>query len=166
MAFSAGGESIIKANNIDETYLPFVQRSHMLALNLHEFQAICERVRIRTENIESALELFCQLSNTNMTKSTLCKYSRIIVVTDGENPVHCYTKEQGYLKFPIRALAVNQIKDTTGAGDAFMAGFLYGISYNKSIQQCLQIGYETAVEIIRQVGCTIPTSRPNFINCE
>ncbi|XP_065212472.1 uncharacterized protein LOC135840067 [Planococcus citri] len=163
VAFSAGGESIIKANNIRETYLPFVQRSHIVSCNLQEFKAICERVQIHTENMKSALESFCQLSN-DIVKTASCKYTRIIVVTDGENPLHCYTSEEGYVVFPILALAVNQIVDTTGAGDAFMAGFLYGISHNKSIDQSLQIGYKTAVEIIQQTGCRIPTSPPNFIN--
>lgn len=86
------------------------------------------------------------------------------MVTDGENSLYCYTHEDGLQILPVQALAVNQIKDTTGAGDAFMAGFLYGICYQKSIGQSLQIGYKAAIEIIHRIGCEVPATRPTFID--
>lgn len=163
VAFSAGGECVIKANGAEDTYLPFVQRSHIVALNLNEFRAACHLANVDCSDLKLALKSFCQLSN-DVVKTKLCRYARIIVVTDGENPVHCYTKEDGLIVFPVQSLDANLIKDTTGAGDAFMAGFLYGIYCRKSILESLRIAYRTAVEIIQRVGCEIPDIPPNFID--
>jgi len=44
------------------------------------------------------------------------------------------------------------VVDTTGAGDAFNAGFLYGYICQLPLWQCLQAGTFTAAECIIQVG--------------
>lgn len=43
-------------------------------------------------------------------------------------------------------------KDTTGAGDAFAAGFLYGLSRGASLHRCGRIGNRFAAQVIQQVG--------------
>ncbi|MGD8564920.1 MAG: carbohydrate kinase family protein [Candidatus Bathyarchaeota archaeon] len=42
--------------------------------------------------------------------------------------------------------------DTTGAGDAFCAGFLYGLIYGKSLRECGRIGNFVASRSIMMVG--------------
>lgn len=44
------------------------------------------------------------------------------------------------------------VRDTTGAGDAFHAGFLYGLLTNESIQDALKIGAAVAVLSCRKLG--------------
>ena len=44
--------------------------------------------------------------------------------------------------------------DTTGAGDNFAAGFIYGLLQNKSLKVCAQIANETAAESIQHIGAT------------
>jgi ribokinase len=43
--------------------------------------------------------------------------------------------------------------DTTGAGDAFAAGFLYGLLHEKSLPECGKIGNFVASCCIREYGC-------------
>ncbi len=43
-------------------------------------------------------------------------------------------------------------KDTTGAGDAFAAGFLYGLSTGASLHQCGRLGNRFASQVIQQIG--------------
>jgi sugar/nucleoside kinase (ribokinase family) len=43
-------------------------------------------------------------------------------------------------------------KDTTGAGDAFAAGFLYGLSTGATTHQCGRIGNRFASQVIQQIG--------------
>ena len=45
-----------------------------------------------------------------------------------------------------------QVVDTTGAGDLYAAGFLYGITKNKDLETCGKIGTRIAAEIISNYG--------------
>jgi adenosine kinase len=49
--------------------------------------------------------------------------------------------------FPIRELL-----DTTGAGDLFAAGFLYGRAKGREAGECLTLGALAAAEVIQQIG--------------
>lgn len=50
------------------------------------------------------------------------------------------------------ATRVEKIVDTTGAGDAYTAGFLYGLTHNISLEECASLGTFCATEVIQQVG--------------
>ncbi len=50
------------------------------------------------------------------------------------------------------ASRVDKIIDTTGAGDAYTAGFLFGWTKGKTLQQCAEIGTFCATRVIQQVG--------------
>ena len=47
------------------------------------------------------------------------------------------------------------IKDLTGAGDLFAAGYLHGIIYNLSTKECLIKGTELSSKIIQKIGARI-----------
>ena len=47
------------------------------------------------------------------------------------------------------------IKDLTGAGDLFAAGYLHGIINNLSIKECLDKGTELSSKIIQKIGARI-----------
>jgi sugar/nucleoside kinase (ribokinase family) len=47
---------------------------------------------------------------------------------------------------------VDRVLDTTGAGDLFAAGFLYGYTRNAPIGECARIGAIAASEVISHVG--------------
>ena len=52
----------------------------------------------------------------------------------------------------ITAQKVDKVVDTTGAGDLFAAGFLYGYSKNKSMEECGNYASIAAAEIISHYG--------------
>ena len=52
----------------------------------------------------------------------------------------------------IAAEPVDELVDTTGAGDLFAAGFLLGLARNKSLQECGKMGAISASEIISHYG--------------
>ncbi|MBV8197123.1 MAG: adenosine kinase [Candidatus Eremiobacteraeota bacterium] len=52
----------------------------------------------------------------------------------------------------IAAAPVNRVVDTTGAGDLYAAGFLYGLTRNASLRECGQLGSLAAAEVISHFG--------------
>ncbi len=52
----------------------------------------------------------------------------------------------------VPAVAVAQVLDTTGAGDLFAAGFLYGFTRDLPLEECATIGAIAAAEVISHVG--------------
>jgi sugar/nucleoside kinase (ribokinase family) len=59
---------------------------------------------------------------------------------------------RGGERVDVPAEPVEQVVDTTGAGDLFAAGFLYGYSKAKSIEASLKLGAICAAEIIQHYG--------------
>ena len=52
----------------------------------------------------------------------------------------------------IQAHPVDQLVDTTGAGDAYAAGFLFGYTQEFGMAECGRIGSIAAAEIIGHMG--------------
>lgn len=53
---------------------------------------------------------------------------------------------------PVPARPVQQVLDTTGAGDLFAAGFLFGFTHERSLVECADLGALAAAEAISHVG--------------
>ena len=53
------------------------------------------------------------------------------------------------------ATPVETVIDTTGAGDAYCAGFLYGWVHDRSLAECARAGTLCATAVIQQVGARI-----------
>ena len=52
----------------------------------------------------------------------------------------------------MAAEPVAQVLDTTGAGDLFAAGFLYGYTRDLPLEDCAKLGSIAAAEVISHVG--------------
>jgi sugar/nucleoside kinase (ribokinase family) len=59
---------------------------------------------------------------------------------------------QGRERIDVAAEPVEEVVDTTGAGDLFAAGFLYGYATGKTLERSLQLGAIAASEIIQHYG--------------
>jgi sugar/nucleoside kinase (ribokinase family) len=65
---------------------------------------------------------------------------------------------EGGVAHAVPAAPVSQVTDTTGAGDQFAAGFLYGITHGKSLADSAKLGAITAAEVISHYGARPETS--------
>jgi sugar/nucleoside kinase (ribokinase family) len=52
----------------------------------------------------------------------------------------------------VQAQPVRRVVDTTGAGDLYAAGFLYGVTTGRSLPECGRLGSIAASEVISHVG--------------
>ena len=53
------------------------------------------------------------------------------------------------------ATPVTKVVDTTGAGDAYCAGFLYGYANGLPLADCARYGTHCATQVIHQLGARI-----------
>lgn len=63
----------------------------------------------------------------------------------------------------VDAKYVENVIDSSGAGDAYAAGFMYGLIKNKPLLQCAQIGTVVASEVITHYGARPETSLRGLI---
>lgn len=75
--------------------------------------------------------------------------SIIAVITRSEKG--CVVYNDGNL-IPVRAVKVKDVVDTTGAGDAFAAGFLHGIINQMTLEDSAKLANEIASQIIQKYG--------------
>jgi sugar/nucleoside kinase (ribokinase family) len=69
----------------------------------------------------------------------------------------CVVMEEGQMH-TVSAAPVAQVIDTTGAGDQFAAGFLYGLTHGKGLADCAKLGAIAAAEVISHYGARPETS--------
>jgi len=52
----------------------------------------------------------------------------------------------------VAAFPVEKVVDTTGAGDQYAAGFLFGLAQGRPLDQCGRLGSLAAAEVISHYG--------------
>merc|ERR1711920_188513 len=85
---------------------------------------------------------------------------RTVVVTQGKDPTIVVVN--GHVtEHAITALPKKKLVDTNGAGDAYVGGFLAGLSKGLSVAECCKVGAYSASVIVQHSGCTFP-AKPDF----
>lgn len=99
-------------------------------------------------------EIYALLETDNIddTVRQLSGYSNLFAITRSEKGSVIL---HGDRKIVQQATPVEKIVDTTGAGDAYTAGFLYGYTQKKSLEECAKLGTFCATQVIQQVGARI-----------
>jgi len=176
-------ETIEFDNEIEETYFSYLSGYHLreeevveafikaakpksqhIVLDLASENVICDRqewilsllkndVNIVFSNaLEAERLLGTDAKTACMYLAELCEYA---IVTNGKNG--CYLAHKGEITH-VPANHVDVV-DTTGAGDVFSAGVLYGIKNGLSMKECGEIGTRLASEVIQIVGNEIPQEK-------
>jgi len=90
----------------------------------------------------------------DFTQNIIKKYipylsGKSVIITLGEKGSFAYLNDT---VFHQKAYPVKKIVDTTGAGDAFTAGFISGLIKTQSFSQALDYGAKYSSKIISQIG--------------
>ncbi len=88
-------------------------------------------------------------SNRNLMKSIYEKGPSLVICMMGEKGSMCYDGEN-FHTFGI--VPCDNIVDSMGAGDSYIAGFLKGIAEKKSIEEAMQMGASNATETLKYFG--------------
>lgn len=110
---------------------------NILILNTHEFAELVKKQFQSIDFKKDITHLFPSLK------------TKILVITDGKNGSYAYLNG-GVLHEPVHS--VTKIVDTTGAGDAFSAGFIAGYLEKANIEFALHLGNKYGAAIIQKIG--------------
>ncbi|NVM31722.1 MAG: carbohydrate kinase family protein [Candidatus Helarchaeota archaeon] len=180
-AFS-GAANILQPEDLDKDYLKSFRIMHLASLKnldpLIKAAELVEKEQTRVclnpgalivdqglEQVEPLLKLtdvfigsqgevkrLFQTEELSKGLRSLLGYMEIVVITQGGEGCLIAT-EEGEIRIPAEQV---KVVDTTGAGDAFSAGFIYGLlKYNfdpYKLELCGKIGSLSAAHCIQQVG--------------
>jgi sugar/nucleoside kinase (ribokinase family) len=84
----------------------------------------------------------------------------IAVVTRSEHGSLVLAGDETY---EVAAEPVAKVVDTTGAGDLFAAGFLFGYTHGRALAECARLGSICAAEVISHFGARPETSLQTLV---
>ena len=118
-----------------------------------------ELIRSKTVDLvfanEAELTSLYQIEDFDKALAQLRSDATLAVVTRSEKGCVVVAKDK---VTPVPAFPIKQLVDTTGAGDLFAAGFLFGLVRGLSHEQCGQFGALAAAEVIQHIGARPQTS--------
>jgi sugar/nucleoside kinase (ribokinase family) len=116
-------------------------------------------IRSRTVDLlfanEAELKSLYQTADFETAVKALAGDADLAVVTRSEQGCVVVTREQ---RQSVRAFPVERVVDTTGAGDLFAAGFLFGLSRGADHVTAARLGGLAAAEVIQHLGARPQTS--------
>ena len=98
---------------------------------------------------EVELKSLYQTSSFDEALKAIRKDCELSVITRGEKGSVVVTRETSEI---INAHPIDTLVDTTGAGDLYAAGFLFGLTNGHSLANCARIASMAAAEVIQHVG--------------
>ena len=98
---------------------------------------------------EDEVNALLQTDNFDDTMKALDGYDNLFAITRSEKGSVIVHGDETVVQ---SASPVQEIVDTTGAGDAYTAGFLYGWTHGKSLKESAELGTFCATRVIQQVG--------------
>ena len=114
-----------------------------------DFRAlVTDEVDILFGNEEELLSLY-QLQSFQDAVDAVRRDSSLAVITRGPRGASIITRDE---VLDVPALDVPHVIDTTGAGDLFAAGFLFGYTNGYSLKDSAILGSIAAGEVISHVG--------------
>jgi len=134
VAFDVADPFIIKRHG-QKTIFKLLEKTHLVFLNAEEAKILLEK-----SPEQAALELG--------------KTIQLAVVKDGERGA--YFAYDGNVTFiPAKKI---EVADTTGAGDMFAGGFMYGLCNGLTLEQCGQIATLLASDTVSYMGVRLSSN--------
>lgn len=115
--------------------------------NETEAAAYAEAHNLGTQDVKEIAKALANLPKENNQRK------RVAIITQGTEPtVVAVQGEDAAKEYPVHEIAKEEINDTTGAGDAFAAGFAAGVVEGRPLDECVDRGQWLARLSIKELG--------------
>lgn len=118
-------------------------------LSIEKYRDYLEIADYYVPNQKEALKITGESTVENAARQLGRYFSDVIIKLDKDG---CLLKNGEGMKV-IPPLPDIKAVDATGAGDAFMSGFLYGLYYDYPVEQCIRFGNVTGGVCVQGMGC-------------
>lgn len=137
------------AEKISGPKLTFTPSTAYVGYGIDELKPILRKTEVYFSN-KWEMENLSKSKNLAYESKKLLEYGpKIVVCTLGSEGVLITTAEK---QFEIPAIKPKKIIDSTGAGDTFAGGFLYGLVKNKSLEESAEIATKLASMSLSDYG--------------
>ena len=133
--------------------------------NARQMEALAQSLDIKYDDVTDIPFLLNSLKRiaVNVSKATnedWLRHGGIFVMSQGESApaITVWGEGQSVQVEPIKP--EGPVVDTTGAGDALVAGFLAGVLIQWEPRDCLEYGCKVASFMVTQLGVTLPADIP------
>jgi sugar/nucleoside kinase (ribokinase family) len=114
-----------------------------------DFRAlVADEVDLLFGNEDELLSLY-EVESFDEAVAALRAECRLAAITRGADGCVIITADE---VIEVDAVPVQQVLDTTGAGDLFASGFLHGFTSGADLRECGRLGSVAAAEVISHVG--------------
>ncbi|APJ03823.1 adenosine kinase [Silvanigrella aquatica] len=134
IAFDVADPFVIKRHG-QRTMLKLLEKTHLVFLNAEE-----ARILLEMSPEQAALEL--------------AKTIELVVVKDGEKGAYI-AHDENVIFIPAKKI---EVADTTGAGDMFAGGFMFGLCRGLTYEQCGQIATLLASDTVSYMGVRLSSN--------
>ncbi len=134
-----------------------------ISLDLASFTVVAESKELLEQLVDSYVDIlianedeacaFTGYSDEHLAIEALSKQADIAVLKVGSRG--SYVSHAG-ITIAIKSMGDGNALDTTGAGDMWAAGFLYGLVNGYSLEKCGRLGSACGFEVCQVVGASIP----------
>lgn len=118
-------------------------------LSLETYERYLTLADYYTPNQKEALKITGTKTPEEAAKVLFKYFDNVIVKLDKDGCLG-KTRDETFVVPPVPGV---KAVDSTGAGDAFLAGFIYGLYYEKPFKECIAYGNITGAKCVTKVGC-------------
>ncbi|MFW0862429.1 MAG: carbohydrate kinase family protein [Candidatus Komeilibacteria bacterium] len=117
-------------------YIKYLGQVDIISLNTAEARDISKQLKLGTYSAQK------------VAKYLLDNGCFRVIITSGQKGVNYFDHQNKY----VEASKKVKVKNTTGAGDAFNAGFLSAYLYDQDIKKALEFGVKNAAAVLQTMG--------------
>lgn len=117
-------------------------------MSVEKYSDLLDTADIYTPNRKEALRITGAANESDAADALKKYFDRVIVKVDKDG---CIGIDNGE-RFFVKSVEKFKNKDSTGAGDAFLAGLCYGLFYDYPLKDCIEFGNITGGKAVTAVG--------------
>ena len=118
-------------------------------LSIEKYREYLELADYYLPNQKEALKITGARTVEEAAETLSSYFHDVIIKLDKDG---CILKNEKGLQL-IRSMQGVKSVDATGAGDAFMGGFIYGIYHDYPVETCIRFGNVTGGTCVQGIGC-------------